>query len=83
MQNHFSRDEKYLAAEILRAVRTCRRSMDDHDTYRRIMDGIHTLVARSERCSAHRDTPRYESVIARIQRMVLAALAITEDTSGR
>jgi hypothetical protein len=83
MQDQFGALDKRIASEILSAVTRCRQGMDDHDIYRQIMDEVQTQLANSDWCGTHRDSPLFESAIARIQRMVFAALAIARSEHGR
>jgi hypothetical protein len=80
MQDTFTRVEKKLARRVMIAVvRLKAEGMDDHAIYRRMMDEMQTSVAGYPMTDALRGSPAYETVIASIQRMVWASLAILED----
>jgi hypothetical protein len=83
MRDQFDAMDKRIASEILSAVTRCRRRMDDHDIYRQIMDEVQTQLVNSDWFGAHRASPLFESAIARIQRMVFAALAISRSEHRR
>jgi hypothetical protein len=83
-QDRFTRAEKRLARKILLAViRHKETGMDDHAIYRRIMDEMQTSVSYCPLTDTTKESPAYETVIASIQRMVWASLAIAGDEIGR
>jgi hypothetical protein len=78
MQDYFTALDKRLARGILTIVIRHRRRMDDRTIYRSIMNEIRSCT---ECFDVITSSPRYESGICIVQRMIWAALAITEESS--
>jgi hypothetical protein len=77
-EDRFSIRDKRLAQEVLFNVARYRRDMDRHAVYRRIMDEMQTDISTCPLCDGPRNSPRFETGVAAVQRMVMAALAIVE-----
>jgi hypothetical protein len=52
--------------------------MDGHAVYRRIMDELQEDTVSCPKCEEISDLPRFETGIAAMERMTLAALSIVE-----
>jgi hypothetical protein len=81
-KDRFSIRDTRLAWRVLSTVARYRRDMDGHAVYRRIMDELQEDIVSCPTCEEISDLPRFQTGIAAMERMTLAALAIVEGERG-